>query len=360
MGFLSDIERFRLNTFVDQGYISRSEKGNLQLYNYTDKTAYDGFWNELTRQCRGFIIEKLTGKVIAKPFEKFFNLGEREETLFCNLPVLPYTIQEKVDGSLGIVYHYEGEWHIATRGSFYSDQAVKGSKLLKLYNFKNVPTNYTLLTEIVYPENRIVVDYGRTEELVLLAIFDRDSGMEVPLFAPSLGENSIIQMRVAERHNLTVEQAMELSKTLPKDEEGFVIRFDNGFRVKIKGNEYMRIHKLIMHMTPLAFWESMQGGVVNKTYVMQLPEEFRPEYEKIIDTLECQYSTVLKEVVADAEKLPTKELTPDGRKRIGLYCKSVNDLKHPYAMFPFLLNNGLDKYIMKKIRPDANQYKELA
>ena len=127
-----DLSKF--DELVELGYLRRVENGPLVLYNYTDKCTYDKYWNEYTIIARGLILEKETGKVIAKPFPKFWNLGEREETFFKNLPELGYTPFEKLDGSLGILFYYDNKWNIATRGSFTSDQAIKGAEILKKYN----------------------------------------------------------------------------------------------------------------------------------------------------------------------------------------------------------------------------------
>ena len=47
----------------------------LSIYNYTEKAAYDGIWNEVTLQCRGLIVAD-NGDVVARPFRKFFNYGQ--------------------------------------------------------------------------------------------------------------------------------------------------------------------------------------------------------------------------------------------------------------------------------------------
>lgn len=357
-GMLSDKDRSELDSLVSQGYLKVNEKGRLCLYNYTDKCTWEKNWTYLTRMCRGLIVEKYTGLVVAKTFEKFFNLNEHPETLYASFPDLPYTITEKVDGSLAIIFNYENEWQIATRGSFYSEQAFKAQEIIKKYDLRFMPKNFTLLAEIIYLENKIVVNYGDTEKLVLLTAYDRETGEELSSKTCS-NIASMSNMELVEYHNITILQAIEMQKTLPKDREGFVIRFDNGLRIKIKGEEYMRIHRLIMFMTPLTFWESMKNGIVDRTYLMQLPEEFKDEFTPIVITLEDQYSQVLYDLGEDCKLLPTREMIPEGKKQIGLFIQSKNNgLKHPHGIFPYLSHNKLEKYCMKQIRPTGNVYKE--
>lgn len=342
-----DLTKF--DELVEQGYLRRVENGSLVLYNYTDKCTYDKHWNEYTIIARGIILEKETGKVIAKPFSKFWNLGEREETFFKNLPELGYTPFEKLDGSLGILFYYENKWNVVTRGSFTSDQAIKGTEILKKYNTEVLNKNLTYITEIIYPENKIVINYGSEEKLVGLAIFNPETGKEIN----TLEDFKKAGMTKAKSYPYTIEDMIELQKTIPKDQEGFVVKFDNGFRVKIKGDEYMKIARILSHMTPLSFWEVMKDGRVPTSYLQQLPEEFRPEFEEIVKKLEDSYWRLFNEIYIEYLGLPL--LTFIDNKDMGLYLLKEN-AKHKQALWHVRNDNkeALDKYILKLIRPKSN------
>ena len=130
--------------------------------------------------CRG-LIARGDGTIVARPFPKFFNLDEiiaRGESL----PAEDFEVFDKLDGSLGILYHDSaGHPRIATRGSFLSEQAARGTGLLReKYGDLRFDPACTYLFEIIYPENRIVVDYAGLTDLVLLAVIDTDSGAERP------------------------------------------------------------------------------------------------------------------------------------------------------------------------------------
>ena len=339
---------------VAQGLIRKVEKGNLVLYNYTDQCTYAKAWDKYTRAARGIIFDKTTCQVVARPFPKFFNLGEMPETELSKLPIEGvYEVTEKMDGSLGIIYYHGDAWHVATRGSFESEQAQKAEEILKKYDTTELFEGMTYLVEIIYPENKIVVNYGKTEDLYFITAITMD-GTEVhdnPIF-PEVREL-----------NLTIDEMSELKKTMPKDQEGFVVRFENGLRVKIKGDEYLRIHKMISCMSPLSFWESMVNGLVNRDYVKQLPEEFRAEFEPMIEELEIQYTVVMHEVIEDAKRLPcslSSSPTKEELKAVGLMTQNEKSgLKHPGAVFPYILakRDALDRYIMKFIRPTGNIFK---
>lgn len=348
-----DIGKFE--ALVEEGYLSKSEKGDLVLYGYTDHCTFSRNWNEYTRVARGLVLNKLTGEVVARPFEKFFNLGEIEETLLVNLPSVPHVAYEKVDGSLGILFCYNGQWDICTRGSFYSEQAVKASELLKKYDLQSLEPILTYLVEIVYPENKIIVSYGAEEKLVLLAAFITNCGYEMSRFG-LVYTSAVTGMPLTVSYDHTVGQMLELQKTLPKDQEGFVVRYENGLRVKIKGVEYMRISKIINHMSPLSIWDTMKDGKADPMYLAQVPEEFRVELDAMASELELRYTTTREEIYNDFNNLPTREKTQEAYRTVGLFLKEPNDIKHKSAMFSLLKGTilDLDSYIMKQIRPTRN------
>ena len=143
-----------LDKYVADGWLVTQKHPTLPLsiYNYSQKTQYDGHWDEVTLACRGLIVDSSTGKVIIKPFPKFFNYEEVEAEVPWKTSDYVY-VQEKMDGSLGILFYYlEGmEWVLATRGSFTSNQAIKGMEILKSkYNLDVFEKSIAYLIEIIY------------------------------------------------------------------------------------------------------------------------------------------------------------------------------------------------------------------
>lgn len=347
-----DIEA--LEALVNEGFLRKSVKDDLMLYGYTDRCTFERHWTDLTRAARGLILDP-QGRAIAIPFPKFFNLNEMPETEVKNLPQNEYVCYEKLDGSLGILFNYKDEWHISTRGSFYSEQAVKAKEILSKYDLSRLDKLTTFLVEIIYPENKIVVDYGQEEKLVLLGAVDTTVGKECALAYLQIAASKS-GMPMANVYKYSIEEMIALQKTLPKNNEGFVVRWAGGFRVKIKGEEYLKIHKMISNMSLLSFWESMEAGIVNKQYLAQLPEEFRSEFEPMVESLETSYLQIMKEIEEDVAALPTRENTKEAKKAIGMFVQGQNSLKHPTAMFPYINKSvdGLNKYVMRTIRPTGN------
>ena len=114
----------------------------------------------------------------------FFNL--KEITGWDELQEQEYELYKKIDGSLIIMFHYKGNRIFCTRGSFCSDQALKAEEIFnKKYSDQHVVREFTYCFEIIYPENKIVVDYGETEDLFLLSITHVESAKHVNIDQPN-------------------------------------------------------------------------------------------------------------------------------------------------------------------------------
>jgi RNA ligase len=238
---------------VSNGFISRRKHPvhDLFILNYTPKTQYERFWNETTSACRGLVVDP-GSRVRARCFGKFFNYAEVRDEVGRRLSSgLGFEVREKMDGSLGILYWAGGEPHIATRGSFESDQAVRATSMLrnKYPGFRPDPS-LTYLFEIIYPENRICVDYGDSEELVFLACFENESGLEAP---PG-------DMPFRSSGSFAADDFESLARLNLPNSEGFVVRFEDGFRFKIKFEDYVRLHSLIFSLSSKSVWESLRSG----------------------------------------------------------------------------------------------------
>ena len=263
-----------LNKYHNQGLLYKQVHPALPLtiWNYTEEVQYGNKWDELTLSARGLVTDEF-GTIVARPFKKFFNMEEGKHT-----PTVDFEVFEKVDGSLGIVFNYKGEWMIATRGSFTSDQAIKGKEMLDGLKMDKVPHNLTYLFEIIYPENRIVVDYGGVEKLVLLGAIEVGSGVEVSRHTLEYFANEI-GSEISKSYD-GIKDYSTLKGMVKDNEEGFIIRFSNGDRMKIKGEEYLRLHKIMTNVSTTAVWEVLSNGGNFEDLLKDVPDEF---YSKIKD-----------------------------------------------------------------------------
>ena len=241
---------------------------DLTIWNYSPKVQYERLWDEITIQCRGLVTNS-KGEIVARPFKKFFNYEEHKTE---DIPNENYVVYEKMDGSLGILFNYENEWILATRGSFTSPQAIKGKEILDRHDISAWRKDNTYLFEIIYPENRIVVDYGNEEKLVVIGAFHTESGIEIP--DSSLFWTQDSGFEVAMTYKTWGEGYDLLKEEIQKDREGYVIRFKSGFRMKIKGEEYKRLHKILTNFSSKDIWELMKEDKPLDEFLDRVPDEF--------------------------------------------------------------------------------------
>jgi hypothetical protein len=268
----------KLNKYYEDGLLYKQVHPTLPLtiWNYTEKVQYENLWDEVTLMCRGLVTDH-TGDIVATPFKKFFNIEEGKYT-----PTETFEVYEKMDGSLGIVFWYEGQWVVATRGSFSSDQAIKARELLKKYNTDIMFRHMTFCFEIIYPENRIVLDYGGEEKLVLLGAFDK-WGKDY-----DMSDWDEWGFDVVKKYD-GIKDYKQLKEMVKNDQEGFVVKFSNGNRVKVKGVEYLRLHKIMTNVSTTGIWEYLKNGEDVMELLKDVPDEFYTKIKNYVKELRYSY-----------------------------------------------------------------------
>jgi RNA ligase len=305
----------KLKELIDADYINvqKHPHAELYIYNYSAKAQYDRVWNEWTLACRGLILNE-NNEIIARPFQKFFNLGEYEKQV---VPNESFEVFEKMDGSLGILYWIDNEPFIATRGSFLSMQSQKATEMLKTKyktSLSLIDKTKTYLFEIIYPENRIVVDYGVEEKLVLLAIIDIQTGQE--------------------------EELVDIGIEIVKKYDG-INDIKSLKDLEVKFEEYVRIHRIVTQVSSYNIWEYLKEGQDLMPILDRVPDEFydwvRAVHKKLID----QYADI--EMIA---KIDFKVL--NDKKETALYFLTC---KYPAIMFKMLDKKPYDHIIWKYLKP---------
>jgi T4 RnlA family RNA ligase len=323
-----------LQKMIDEKYIEvhTHPTAPLSIYNYSPKAQYDRLWNEVTLTCRGLILNDKF-EVVARPFAKFFNLGEVADL---QIPAESFDVYEKMDGSLGILYWLDGQPFIASRGSFTSDQSQKATEILYskyVHTFEKLNKNATYLFEIIYPSNRIVVNYSETEDLVLLAVVDMETGIDLPLEEIGFtvvkkydGLNDIHQLKSFEEAN----------------REGFVIKYQSGLRLKVKFDEYLRIHKIVTMVSTTTIWECLLLKEPFDEILDKVPDEFYDWVKKTIASLQSQFD-VIEEVCNKEFKIL------ETRKETAVYIMSCS---YPAVLFAMLDNKDYASFIWKILKPE--------
>lgn len=338
-----------------EGFVRRQAHPVLPLaiLNYTPKAQYSREWNGVTTLCRGLIYNTATGDLVARPFAKFFNLGELTDE---EIPAEPFRVFDKMDGSLGVLYPLgNGELAISTRGSFTSEQAKWATGWLTLFRGDFVPMpQATYLFEIIYPENRIVVDYGGRSDLVLLDVIDNETGGSLldeergrKAWRNPFGNTRWNGSFVQEFDGFDVLDTLHAADQ-PDNSEGYVIRFESGMRAKLKHDEYVRLHRIVTGVSTKTIWEHLSQHQSLDELLDRVPDEFFDWVKRTRDDLEAQYDEVL--TGAKVGLHATRMRLGEGYSRKDL-ALAIQD--HPYRSIIFMIEDGRDpsKAIWQRIKP---------
>jgi len=262
----------------------------LIIWNYTPETQYSGiYWDEVTLQCRGLVTD-IDGNIIAKGFSKFFNIEEEKHEATDDFEVF-----EKLDGSLILVFWYAGQMIVASRGSFTSPYALEAKRLLneKYPNFETAISQYhTYCFELIGFE-QIVVSYPESD-LVLTACFHTQSSAEMS-FSKDVCKilDEVLNIKYVKKYSgLDYKNIKQLNW---QNSEGFVVRFSNSQRCKIKFENYLELHRIMTNQTTGQIWRALANGQPVSSILENTPDEF---YDKI-----HAYERELKDKFTEIEEL---------------------------------------------------------
>jgi RNA ligase len=360
---------YTIRSFYAHPGVDAHEHEDLVLFKYTRDYWYTVnnvttvSWDPVVSAARGIVYNRKTGELLAKPYSKFFNIGQVPETNLENLPKGPFTTTKKLDGCLGVSYKHKGELRIASSGSLKYDISQWATKWanenLKVDQFMD---GYTYIFEVLHPDHKIVIDYGDEPNLVLTVVIHTETDREVS-YEQLMGCGNMIDCEVTEcLFFSSIEEIIEVCEELPFNEEGFVVTFSNGLKIKIKGKEYTRLHYLISDLTPLTFWRAwdIEKQAVPNNLVMNMPDEFKEE----IDNLYINVERVHREY---AERI------------IKLYDDIMLKFKDNYtdqAFYPYLKKNHKKEnrflmsyhkkdmprfwyFVHKQVRPTDNKWPDI-
>ena len=479
---MSRVDIDRIIAYEKAGKIRVQSHPELPLFiaNYTEQVQFKRQWDDLTLMCRGLIFDR-DGEIVARPFKKFFNMGEgfEPEKPAPLPPDEPFEVTEKMDGSLGILYWAGGEPFIASRGSFTSEQAQRGTAILRRIlppdAYYRLKRRATYLFEIVYPENRIVVDYGGREDLVLLAVINNETGEDLRQPAPHEGPFTVvrrlgpyrslhdfvedlptqsarddIRQRVRDSQGSSSVSGLHEGEPRPQPErqsapavaagavcrdsctdcrgqeqavhglqedvsdlrdglrpptggdqavqhlvgptephgaalrdcevrcgvcelpqatdleEGYVLHFESGLRLKLKFSEYLRLHKLVTGINNRRIWEVLAAGQSIEPFLERVPDEFYQWVDTVATDLHAQHETICDEAHRVFERIRR-----EAAHKVGIHDASLagslamgRELRKEFALltqphprisgllFTLLDHGDIKPLVWKMIRPE--------
>lgn len=214
-----------------------------------DQSASPKF-DPVVRDCRGTVLEDGTWDLVAKPFRRFYNAGEEPDAPF---DWSDATCTAKEDGSLIIVYHYAGEWHANTSGSFGLGQCGSSGVSWRevFWRAANIRKHrlfkpFTYVFELCTRHNRVVRNYPEPTAF-LLAMF-ASNGLEVPpgnvrMYAEDIG--AAVPETFAFSSQAEIADFLEARAATDRTFEGVVVRDRDGERLKIKSKSYVELHRTL-------------------------------------------------------------------------------------------------------------------
>lgn len=216
--------------------------------------------HQVVRECRGLVLHTETHEIVARAFNRFFNWGEVTEEM-AQFDWSDFSTYTKEDGSLVLLFWFDGQWYANTRGSFgegkVSDfvpytwrtlikQALQIDDLSKLD--WNLDRNKTYICELCTPYNKVIRAYP-DPKLYLLSIYDRAHHRE--LTDDEVDEwavKSVIPFIRPERHQFSdVDGIVSWLQENAKNDatfEGVIVRDCQNLRYKLKSQSYLSLHRI--------------------------------------------------------------------------------------------------------------------
>jgi hypothetical protein len=338
---------------------------NYQVFTYNSQIQMKMIgWTLGLLSTRGLVMNNLNGwNIVATPFPKFWNSGgfgqkstknaDRSgiEVSFLNNELKKiggqFYLEEKVDGSLAIIFWNGTDWIATTKGSFNSPQGIEASRWIKDYDIILPDKNTTYLMEIVSPINKLVVDYKQSA-LVLLAGYNKlgyelksyelddiiqmqNNKIETRLFKRTLLVetqkyidsanmkitnpkliDSIVFRRPIQTVNLqSYEEAASMITKWPCNYEGMVAiwNYNNGtsYRIKIKTNAFCDLQQAIKKYTPAeATRIYINDPNEYDEWALKADEEYYEILIKWKKNMDANYEKILDEIKSNLYNLNSK------------------------------------------------------
>lgn len=300
----------------------------------------------IVMECRGLTLNYNTLEVVARGFDRFFNLGEALNVM----PEIDWsraTLFEKVDGSFIKIYHFADKWHVATRGTAFAESDCMGfgitfrELVLKALGvntdeeFQNMINNqfgfnkkFTHLFELTSVENRVVKHY-HGYNLYYLGSRDNETGCvyspEDVIYNYDYQEGSFHQaVKLPKMYYFdSVEECMKTVRELKDLDEGYVVYQDGVPVAKVKSPAYVAVHHIRGEgLNPKRMSELVLSGEVDE-YLSYFPED-----ESTLQPYITAYNHLIGNMVYSEKAFIERELETQKE-----FAKAVEGLSFKSVLF---------------------------
>ena len=287
------------------------QSGDLVLLHYRIPHEIDGkdyfeAYGGILAECRSLVMDLRAESMVLTPFRKFRNLGECDETSeenvaerLRNATVIEFS--EKLDGSMQSARIVDGT--LVMSGSRTLDRN-ESFRLDGGYRYVLSHENYvrmlsensdlTFIFESIFKNDPHVVSY-EDEGLYLVVIRDSNDGREYD-YREVIDMAAGYSVPTTSLYGFSFGEALGfLSSASGREHEGFVLNVD-GFRVKMKSDDYVRINNWIFRLKDdSVLLKTVLAGEIDDI-IPKLPQEFKEDVIKrtrmITDAIECRKATV--------------------------------------------------------------------
>jgi RNA ligase len=361
---LSDyLDVHKLEQHLADGLVAARTHNTLPLtiYSYTREVVWDiSLWDDVLEKCRGLIVNNLTGEIVSRPFPKFFDLdtGPRPETHRANLPQRAPIIQEKVNGSLGILYNhppciadpmrFTPIRGIASKGSFHSEHALWAT-LWYHSNCPNAmwPVTHTVIFEMICQSVQQHLVHYDNDKLVLLAMIHNETGVEMEYQELTVwGDTNGIE--TVQQYELTWDEIL----TSRPNAEGYVLSWPRlgkpPLKIKVKQPDFVELHKLVHQATPRMIFDMIVAGEDVKAIADRLPSHVSTQILQWVNNYQEEYDMIHKcvqQIMLDGLK---QFLT---RKEFAVYLQQPGTALYQHACFAILDEKDPAPMIWKLVEP---------
>ncbi len=336
---IDDLQQLVLTGFKDWeslGAVKVKQHQDFLIFNYLDIAEGQNRWNFFERVSRGLILHAKTGEVVARAFDKFFNWHS-----YGRVTEAPISrVMEKMDGSLGILYRDGHDYKVATRSDFKNPQCQFANTFIKRFDLSDLAEEYTLIFEIIYPKNRIIVDYRDREDLVLLGIRNRFTG-------DFLNWQDVQNKKKKYGFSLpmiypfySITELLENTQQLSGLEEGYVVEFNDGQFFKFKSNRYIELSCMTLGLSFQKIVSTLENHTFDN-FVVSLPEEFTQQAEDYKQQALSIYQDTLLQAQHAFAQAPSGD-----RKNFAQWAQQNHPTLRPY-LFALWDNSDLRPLIYK-------------
>lgn len=313
-------------------------------YHLAYPDLFEGEYSHVLRDFRGVTFQISTGKIVSRPYHKFFNLGEAPETKEAVIDWSePHVILEKLDGSMVRPYLINDQVRWATRMGLtdvaaQADRFCEGHPNILRFAKGQYQLDYTPIFEWCSRQNRVVIDHPQ-DRMVLTAIRDNVTGQYM---------SYALLQEYADAYDLDLVKSYEGEEGLAEfvqhtrgleDAEGYVVRFKGGLFFKIKADLYVDLHRVLgLLQSEQTMIELILAGTLDDALV-----RFREPDRVRIQDYQRQFHEGLAKTAADVTRLVDAHRHED-RKTFALTVAKG----HPAAATLFAVYGGSDALVSLK------------